>query len=453
MRSFKSALLSAVTIVAVVPALSATPLAAETSAAVRVTSSGTETVSAQSGWYDTVGEAEAALYDLLDDRADQVESRLESSGKRVIGHSRSSADCDEREPDSGSVTYSCSGSVDINWVSDDEVSANRSGLAAGLTHKIGQKGTFASDQSGTAPDAAADQSFPVERVVIENYLLDQFKKKYGKNYDELTLDSIAVAYSDLTVGDVISQLPQSVSTETYEFSNGSSSEQSLSVNLGVTALEREKYNFRKQVVTGRKETYTVKVSGEYKFGSIGSVGAEASAQTEKTRTVTLGSDSETERSVTRKFEENFTQKVPAKTLMFVKVQREITNNVYALRGGVTFDGQVTVVRKWKDVYACGPFGTSRCSRTKSSSTPVQLSQILTDAQRTIDMSGEVLVSSAANTKTKMSWAEQPISSIPAQASALMDAAETAGLDSSVFLPGKNYRKIEAAPPGLTWHTK
>ncbi|WP_434034833.1 hypothetical protein [Cupriavidus sp. a3] len=424
-------------------------------------SSGTQKIAATSDWFTSVGEAEGQLYDVLDAKTDEAEVSLAAAGRRVIGHSRGTADCEDRDTDDGSTKYRCSGEVEINWV-DDAAKAStgqkaKSPLAGSLSAAVAKLGMVSAGASAADGPSLTPltkvQSLPRERIVVENYLLDQFRKKFRTDYNSMTLDSISVSQSDLVIGDVVTALPQSVNSEVYEFINGTNAQQTRTFNIGVTVVEREKFSFKKTVVTGRKETYSIKVDGSFKFGGIG-MKSEGSASVEKSRTVTVGRETEEENTITRKFDESFTQNVPAQSLLFIKVQREVSNNVYSLNGGVTFDGQVTVGWRWKDVYACGIGKTDRCSRWKSRQEKVQLSQILTPAERTVDLSGEVMVSSTANTKTKISWAEKPISDLPVDSATALDPSDKVGLvDPSKFLPGHDVRKVDMVQAGLIWHNK
>src|SRR5690606_26962733 len=153
------------------------------------------------------------------------------------------------------------------------------------------------------------------------------------------------------------------------------------------------------------------------------------------------SSRETSRTVNRTYTEEFSQRVdPYKTLV-IKIRREILTDLYKLDGYIVFDGEVKIVHKYKDVYACGPFGTSRCSRIKTSNETLKLSQLLTAAERTLQLNGKVTISSSENTKTTTSYA---ITDLPRSENAdILNEGK-----SLIFIEGQDYKILERLPDNL-----
>lgn len=80
--------------------------------------SGTESVSANSDWHYSLGEAENECRHRIDRRIRDTISRLESRGKRIVGSTSYSINSDERERN-GVLEYRCSAQTDINWIDRD----------------------------------------------------------------------------------------------------------------------------------------------------------------------------------------------------------------------------------------------------------------------------------------------------------------------------------------------
>jgi hypothetical protein len=350
----------------------------------------------------------------------------------MIGGTTESITCRERTQ-GGDIQHQCSTRSEVRWVEGGAVSALVGGSSLGVDQ------SQAASQGGTQPLSSGSPTGGASYTVLEDELMARFKAKHGPNYDSMALKGVSVIASDVRIGEKISSLPTSVSEENYVAKNDTSTAQTRHFVVSVSAVDRERYEFSKSVVSGTR--LTGELSFEIKAGDLTLGGSGTS---ERTRTLTLGNTRETTRETTRSYEENFDQTVQPRTVLFIKVQRESRNDIYKLEGGILFDGDVDVVHRWKDVYACGAFGTDRCHRWKERTDKYKLSQLLPAEQRRFELDGRVTVSSAANTSTVVTYAETPLSSLhTVQDTELPIVAPR--LD-----PARDYYRVAAPPPNLRY---
>ena len=338
------------------------------------TSSGTEYAYAQSDWHYSLGDAERDCIQKIEGEISSIVSSLESGGKRVVGSTHYSIDSEEREV-GDKVEYRCSSSSEINWVENNSLNKNK------------QKGIDLSDKMVVQNNP----SF----TILEDELLNRFKKKYKKSYTTMEFNNIVVLESNVSVKDKISSLPSSFSEEIYVSENPTNTQQTKNIKISVSTTEGERVTLDKSITT-RNET-------QFGFGFTAKV-FNANGSIKQSIEMKIGSSRETSRTINRTYTEEFSQKVePYKTLI-IKIKREVLTDLYKLGGYLVFDGEVKIIHKYKDVYACGPFGLDRCSRTKTSTQTLKLSQLLSLEERTLNLDGQVTISSSENTKTTTSYA-------------------------------------------------
>lgn len=417
---------------------------------------GTETIRSISSWTDTQGEAERMVLSDLEEKETRAIEDLQTRGRRVIGSHTEAVICEEKTTTAETVQFRCQGQTEINWSDESSSVSSRLLQKSDILNNLSAR---LSDVRNRTSDVGGEDAVARESITLEPDLLNKFKTRYTSPYSAMDLPSLSVVKSDVTVGEVIRTLPVTVNEEKYSFENNTNGTQRRKFKVNVSVNEGETFDFTKKVVTGSVSKYEVKLHGEYKVAAGLGGGASATGTWEKSRTVTIGNDHRISRTVTRSYEEEFEQEVPAMKAIFIKVQRESSSNVYGLTGSVVFDGDVNMRFDKKDVYPCGPGKTKRCKRTKSTYWTMKLSQLLTEAERTVDMSGRVTVSSAANSKTSIFWAEKPLepSNNPlttGPSSAELSSAEDN--DVAIALPpllaGRELRRETRVPEGLEFRT-
>lgn len=389
-----------------------------------ISSSGTETVYCQSGWYPTEGLAEADCYNELDGKREEVIRSLSAEGKRPIGGGNGPLNCDERV--SGELTeHQCSGASDVNWEQDYTSHAKR---------HTGAKSEKLSLSKAGPSLLLGMESAPLSFVVLDDELLKRFRAIFGN--EDMTLVSVSLLASDVSVGEKISSLPTTISEENYVAENRTDDPQTRHFRVSISTTEAERYAFTRTLVRGSNTSTTVG------FNIQGVTGSSVSGLN---RTLTIGSSTENNFSSTKSYEEQFEQNVNPRMAMFIKVRRETLNNTYKLQGAVLFEGVVRVTRRVKDVYACGVFNTDRCSRWKIRTVDYNLSQYLPEEQRKFDMDGVVTISSSVNTNTTITYATKPISKLPS--SSLTDVPL---VGPKTIIPEKDYQQIDMVPDHLEW---
>lgn len=334
-------------------------------------SSGTEVVYAESNWYYSLGEAERDCIVRLDQKVFSTTQRLEREGKRTIGSTNYSIQSDERVWND-KIEYKCSGTTEINWVSIME------------NLKSSNKSTFSFTQN------------PII-VVLEDEMLNRFKKKYTQGYHSMELKNIQILKSDIKVGKKVSSLPSTYNEENYILQNCTSQVQTKNVRLTVVTTEGENYLFNRSIMTRDSTTAGL---------SFNVSGFNPSISQVQSRDLTISSTRGAMISRNETYQEDFSQVVNPLKALIIKIRREIINEVFILEGPILFDAKVIVTDRWKDVYACGIFGTDRCSRWKEETKTFMLSQILSEEERTFQLDGNVSISSSKNTRTTSFYVEK-----------------------------------------------
>jgi hypothetical protein len=234
-------------------------------------------------------------------------------------------------------------------------------------------------------------------LVLEDMLITRARSQVHLDGSlEFSIRDLAVQRSNARVGQRISSLPTSLAHQEWSIENATGFEQSKDFTIDLETTEET------EVKLSRTVESSTELKAEVKFGDVG--GASAS----RSWTVTLGQERNARHTDTRKYSEEFHQRVPAHTAIRIDISREILNEVYALSGPIVLNGTLVVVRTVKDTYACGPLGTGRCSRTKTQRFEYPLNQLLSEADRTIELSGQMTLSSSANTRTVTRFTEYPL---------------------------------------------
>ena len=240
-----------------------------------------------------------------------------------------------------------------------------------------------------------------EFVVLEAELHRRFKTKFRGSYDTIEpISEIVILMSDVKVGDKISSLPSSIAQETYTLNNNSDDTQTKRIVVKVKTEERETISFEKAITTGNENKF--KLGFEIK-------GLRAESETTSTRQTSITNKTEATTTRTREYEEQFEQKIGPRKRLVITIKREVLTDIYALQGTIVFDGRIKVKHQTKDVYACGPLGTGRCSRWKNKDRVFNLSDILSVEERTLSLAGKATISSSANTKTETTYTATDLS--------------------------------------------
>lgn len=333
--------------------------------------SGTENLFATSDWHKTQGEAEAQCLNEMDSLIESTISRLESEGKQVVGSVNYSLEFEEQERED-EIYFRCYTSTEVNWVYEDSNDKNL------LSESF----------------AGIPKSTPSRFVVLEDELLNRFKRKFGAGYHSMELTSVSILASDVKIGNKISSIPDTFNNETYISKNCTQQTRNFKNRLQVTTVEGEKFSFEKAITT----------RNEAKFGLTYKV---ASAQFGMSRELKVTNRTEQSFQRTEMFEESFEREVSPMKELIVKIQRKVSTDVHKLEGNIIFDGNVRVTFSERkcDRVRIG-FSISWNCRNVHSSRNYLLSQVLNENERNIDINGQATISSSRNAETSVYYLEQ-----------------------------------------------
>lgn len=242
-----------------------------------------------------------------------------------------------------------------------------------------ESGAWAEDRKG--PDF----------VELEEQLLKRARPKL-KDATSIKIKKLNVVTSDVRIGELSSSLPSKMASDVRVLENRTSNEQMMDVSLSISTTEEETFTF----------TRGVKLNNELSVGikyQVLDIGAKRSWE------LKIDSGEVKRFSGNKTYVEKFTQRIGPNKALAVTITREIINAIYKLEGTITFDGVIERTRTVKDVYACGNFGMDRCSRNKTTSSDVKISDILSLKDRTFSLSGEASISSSTNTRTTTNFTE------------------------------------------------
>lgn len=360
--------------------------------------SGTENVIGESGWKARPGDAEREASSRLDAEVRRVTQQLYGQGRRVIGGVTYAVTFTERRM-GGSAEYQARMRRQINWVSNAPsrmallervrlAQANTGNNKAMSPVVPGQEQVAALIAPASGVPAGEEITYLEEELARRALAKPALAGRYSPTFSAMKITRAAV-----TVGDEVVTLPSAVVTDQFTIENHTDAAQTRHYQKTLRVTESEGYSFAKSVQSTDNVTATLSYSPANAAGFGGSI------QGSKTWQMTIAKTTSHQLEQSKEFAESFDLVVDPHTALTNTITREVIRQSFSLRGPITFDGTITTLRTVKDVYACGPFGTKRCSRQKTTSYADKLSDILSPEERTVSVDGKVTLATAESTRS------------------------------------------------------
>lgn len=359
---------------------------------------GVQRLSCQSNWQPTESQAERECLSSLQRDMSSARSRLRSQGRRVTNETHGPVNCEERTSNDR-LQFRCRSSSEIDWI-DAALDADTPRTA----FMVPPLAVAAMVAEGSIAQPGEEVQEPGPVIYIDDEMMSRFWAARGNRAGALE-GTLRVERADVSIGNLINSMPQSVEQNNYVTRNFTDQPQPRHFDIGLQVTNSEIFRLSRTLTTHSSSTLRAEVTWTPANGGLG---GSAGGERTTTRTLEVGSATENSTSRVVTHNENFDLTVPPRTELYIKLERSVSNDEYELVGNITVDGTVAISHRRGDYHSCGPLGTRRCHRTWTEWERIRLSDVLSREARTIDLGGRAFIRSSANTTTLVTFSERPL---------------------------------------------